>query len=108
MSNTYTGQAVVKPDKKGLTYKVAIGKNNAIITTKHDHLQQPTKITSENMDVYGKSPLVKYECDSRLLKCWIKNPSNYGEWITITYNEQSARDLADSLRLLIKLLQKND
>lgn len=106
-SHSYTGDIIKKPGNKGLTYKLALGKKNAIITTLHDHLNTPTRITSETLDIYGKSASVGYECDKRKVKCWFKKPSDYAEWIIIDFNEKAAREVAESLTSLIQILQRN-
>ena len=104
-SSPYTGAGIKRSGEKSLAYKISVNSDNQIIITRQDYRPATTKITTEQVDVYGKNPFISYECDRPQNSCWLKNSNSFGKWIIIDYDEKAASNLAKSMTYLFKTLQ---
>lgn len=67
---------------------------------------QQSIINTTKINVYGIDPYITYRCTKTSQSCWLRSPIQGSQWIEISPNEDTAKDLAYALTVLIKLLQK--
>jgi hypothetical protein len=68
--------------------------------------QQGTMLRkSQQIDVYGISPLVKWDCEPSLATCWVYDPRDGSRLFQLGANQGQAEDIARTLGRLIRNLQ---
>jgi len=67
---------------------------------------QQSVINTTKINVYGIDPYITYRCTKTSQSCWLRSPIQGSQWIEISPNEDTAKELAYALTVLIKLLQK--
>lgn len=68
--------------------------------------QQDTLLRkSQQIDVYGISPLVKWDCEPSLATCWVYDPRDGSRLFQLGANQGQAEDIARTLGRLIRNLQ---
>jgi hypothetical protein len=67
---------------------------------------QQSIINTTKINVYGIDPYITYRCTETSQSCWLRSPIQGSQWIEISPNEDTAKELAYALTVLIKLLQK--
>lgn len=67
---------------------------------------QQSVINTTKINVYGIDPYITYRCAKTSQSCWLRSPIQGSQWIEISPNEDTAKELAYALTVLIKLLQK--
>lgn len=67
---------------------------------------QQSIINTTKINVYGIDPYITYRCTKTSQSCWLRSPIQGSQWIEISPNEDTAKELAYALTVLIKLLQK--
>ena len=59
----------------------------------------------QQIDVYGISPLVNWDCEPALATCWVYDPRDGSRLFQLGFNREQAEDVARTLGRLIRNLQ---
>lgn len=107
-AHAYTGSRLVKEgEQQGQRYHLSVH-DKRLHVRQSDFDSGQMKIRIERLEVMGIDPFVRFGCDSRDFACWLYHPTQSGErWLWIENNQQIARELSESVRRLIVLLQAN-
>lgn len=98
-------KTVVRLDRPAdIRYQVE--KRNSSLLVQHISRQQDTLLRkSQQIDVYGISPLVKWDCEPGLATCWVFDPRDDSRLFQLGANRDQAEDIARTLGRLIRNLQ---
>lgn len=97
--------AIVQLDQPAdIRYQVE--KRNSSLLIQQITRQQGTMLRkSQQIDVYGISPLVKWDCEPSLATCWVYDPRDGSRLFQLGANQGQAEDIARTLGRLIRNLQ---
>ena len=92
-------------------YSLSHDHQGNLITSRQSYAQntqqnQQSVINTTKINVYGIDPYITYRCTKTSQSCWLRSPIQGSQWIEISPNEDTAKELAYALTVLIKLLQK--
>ncbi|WP_041635094.1 hypothetical protein [Marinobacter sp. BSs20148] len=98
-------RAIVQLDQPAdIRYQVE--KRNSSLLIQQTTRQQGTMLRkSQQIDVYGISPLVKWDCEPSLATCWVYDPRDGSRLFQLGVNQGQAEDIARTLGRLIRNLQ---
>lgn len=60
---------------------------------------------SQQIDVYGVSPLIEWGCEPTLATCWVYDPRDGSRLFQLAFNKERVEDVARTLGRLIRNLQ---
>lgn len=105
----YTGSRLQSSEKSiaGIAYSISIDADNKIVTLKNDRSAQPEKLTTQGVNIFGKSPWLTHDCQYQQFRCTIRLPDSIDAWLILAYDEKGSKDLATALEYLIRLMQKS-
>lgn len=108
-SQVYTGSRVLSSTRPvpGIEFSISIDDNNHIVTQKKNRQQTPEQITTQVVNVFGKSLWLTHECQYQKSQCTIRLPDSIDAWLVLAYDEKVTQDLATALQHLIRVLQKS-
>jgi hypothetical protein len=97
--------AIVQLDQPAdIRYQVE--KRNSSLLVQQITRQHGTMLRkSQQIDVYGISPLVKWDCEPSLATCWVYDPRDGSRLFQLGANQGQAEDIARTLGRLIRNLQ---
>jgi hypothetical protein len=97
--------AIVRLDQPAdIRYQVE--KRNSSLLVQKITRQQGTMVrNSQQIDVYGISPLVKWDCEPGLATCWVYDPRDGSRLFQLGANQGRVEDIARTLGRLIRSLQ---
>lgn len=90
-------------------YSLSHDHQGNLITSRQSYAtkqKQQSVIDTTKINVYGIDPYITYRCMVTSQSCWLRSPIQGTPWIEISPNEDTAKELAYALTVLIKLLQK--
>ena len=98
-------KAVVQLDRPAdIRYQVE--KHNSSLLIQQIIRQQSTVLRkSQQIDVYGISPLVKWDCEPSLATCWVYDPRDGSRLFQLGADQRQAENIARTLGRLIRNLQ---
>jgi len=98
-------KAVVQLDQPAdIRYQVE--KHNSSLLIQQIIRQQSTVLRkSQQIDVYGISPLVKWDCEPSLATCWVYDPRDGSRLFQLGADQRQAENIARTLGRLIRNLQ---
>jgi hypothetical protein len=98
-------KAVVQLDQPAdIRYQVE--KHNSSLLIQQIIRQQGTVLRkSQQIDVYGISPLVKWDCEPSLATCWVYDPRDGSRLFQLGGDQRQAENIARTLGRLIRNLQ---
>jgi hypothetical protein len=98
-------KAVVQLDQPAdIRYQVE--KHNSSLLIQQIIRQQGTVLRkSQQIDVYGVSPLVKWDCEPSLATCWVYDPRDGSRLFQLGADQRQAENIARTLGRLIRNLQ---
>ena len=88
----------------GIRYQVE-KRNSSLLIQKIVHRQGTLLRKSQQIDVYGISPVVKWDCEPSLATCWVYDPRDGSRLFQLGANQGRAEDIARTLGRLIRNLQ---
>ncbi|WP_018405580.1 hypothetical protein [Marinobacter gelidimuriae] len=80
-------------------------RNSSLLIQKITRQQGTMLRKSQQIDVYGISPLVKWDCEPSLATCWVYDPRDGSRLFQLGANQGQAEDIARTLGRLIRNLQ---
>jgi hypothetical protein len=80
-------------------------RNGGLLIQQIIHQQGTMQRKSQQIDVYGISPLVKWDCEPSLATCWVYDPRDGSRLFQLGANQGQAEDIARTLGRLIRNLQ---
>lgn len=88
-------------------YKIQAGAEGSFVlqTSQRDEAGE-VRVRAAVIDVFGVSPLVKFDCTLIKQGCWIIDPRDNARWLHLSHDETAAREIAQALGELIRQLQK--
>jgi hypothetical protein len=104
----YTGSRLqtVAKELAGIQYSISVDASQQIVTLKKDRTQQPEKLTTQSVNIFGKSLWLTRDCQYQQAQCTIRLPDSIDAWFVVAYDEKNTQELATALEHLIRLLQK--
>lgn len=98
-------KAIVQLDQPAdIRYQVE-KRNSSLLIQKITRQQGAMLRKSQQIDVYGISPLVKWDCEPSLATCWVYDPRDGSRLFQLGANQGQAEDIARTLGRLIRNLQ---
>ena len=97
--------AIVRLDQPAdIRYQVE-KRNNSLLVQKITRQQGTMVRNSQQIDVYGINPLVKWDCEPGLATCWVYDPRDGSRLFQLGANQGQVEDIARTLGRLIRNLQ---
>jgi len=98
-------KAIVRLDQPAdIRYQVE-KRNSSLLIQKITRQQGTMLRNSQQIAVYGISPLVKWDCEPSLATCWVYDPRDGSRLFQLGANQGQAEDIARTLGRLIRNLQ---
>jgi hypothetical protein len=98
-------KAIVQLDQPAdIRYQVE-KRNSSLLIQQITRQQGAMLRKSQQIDVYGISPLVKWDCEPSLATCWVYDPRDGSRLFQLGANQGQAEDIARTLGRLIRNLQ---
>lgn len=80
-------------------------RDNGLLIQKITRQQGTLLRKSQKVEIYGISPLVKWDCEPSLATCWVYDPRDGSRLFQLGANRGQAEDIARTLGRLIRHLQ---
>lgn len=107
-SHPFTGSRIKKPKhQEGVKYRLTVKDRTIQLQIKTFRYGLPA-LSTNNVDILGLDPFIRYECSSQEYACWVYHPANgFDRWLIIDYQESVVKELSQALTKLIQTLQQS-
>ena len=107
-SHPFTGSRIKKRmHKEGVQYRLTV-KDRTVQLQIKTYLHGLPTLSTNNVDILGLDPFIRYACSSQEFACWVYHHANgFDRWIVIDYQETVVKELSRALTKLVQTLQQS-